>query len=180
MSYARSYVTILFALLLGGGATATAPGCVVQLTDCDECGEASVCHSRRVGDECFCEAGYEWANEGENFDCDRIPSRPDVNACTNPFNVQVGDECRCACGYTWCSADPADLTCCVSDDATCEESSTDPLPATDEGTADESGTTGFGTGTTGFGTGTSTGFATGTGTGTSTGGGGSEGTASTG
>jgi hypothetical protein len=156
MSPARSYVTILFALILGGGYAATAPGCVVQLTDCDECNEAGVCHSF-VGSDgmCYCEAGYEWANPGDsdNFDCDRIPPKPLENGCNNPNNVQVGNDCFCACGFTWCSSDSADLTCCVFADANCEDSSTDPIqPGSEESTAFETGTSGEGsTGSTGGG-----------------------------
>lgn len=146
MTAARSYVTILFALFIGGGYAAAAPGCVIQATDCDECDEEGVCHSHLGSDgECYCDAGYEWSDPGDSnsYDCDRIPPKPLDNNCNNPHNVTVGDECFCACGYTWCSDAADDLSCCADDSSDCAESSTDPL----ETGGSESGGSGTGTGT---------------------------------
>jgi hypothetical protein len=161
MSAPKSLLTVFAALLIGGGYAATAPGCVIQLTDCDECDEEAVCHSYLATDGmCYCDAGYEWADgSGDNFNCTRIPPRDDVDACVNPHNVAQGGQCYCACGWTWCTDDASDLTCCEQP-SNCEESATDVIePSTGE-PGDSSGSSGT-TGTTTAGTtGTSSGGST--------------------
>ena len=144
MSAPKSLLTVLAALFIGGGYAAVAPGCVIQLTDCDECDEEAVCHSYLGTDGmCYCDAGYEWADgSGDNFNCTRIPPRDDVDACVNPNNVAQGGQCYCACGFTWCSDDPADLTCCEQP-SNCEDSATDVIePSTGVGEGDTSSSTG--------------------------------------
>lgn len=154
MTAGRSYLSILFALTLGGAYAASAPACVIQATDCDECGEASVCDSHVGSDgECYCDPGHVWAdpNDPNNYDCDRIPPKPDVNACNNPHNVQVGSDCFCACGYTWQDPnDASNLTCVPDSSSDCQESDTDVLVTTDELTGDSSESGYYTTGSTGY------------------------------
>jgi hypothetical protein len=171
MTAARSYVSILFAVIMGAGYAAAAPACVIQATDCNQCGEEGVCHSYLENGVCYCEPGYDWSSSSsESFDCDRIPSKPDMNACNNPHNVLVDTQCFCECGWTWCSDDPADLSCCEGDNLGCAESETDVLSTGDgSDSSSGSGSTGGSSGSTGSETGMESGSGSGSGSGSESG-----------
>jgi hypothetical protein len=182
MTAARSYVSILFAVIMGAGYAAAAPACVIQATDCNQCGEESVCDSH-LGDDgmCYCDPGHVWSdpNDSDNFDCDEIPSKPDINACVEPHNVQFDNECFCECGWNWCSNDPADLSCCPDDSSDCQSSDTDPVLSTgDDSSSGSSGSTGGSSGSTGSETGMESGSGSGSESGSGSGSGSEEGSGS--
>jgi hypothetical protein len=148
---------------------------VIQATDCDQCDEEGVCDSHfgpdmdNDGDaDCYCDPGHVWEdpNDPNNFACDEIEPKPDVNACILPHNVQVGGQCHCACGWNWCSSAADDLSCCPDDSSDCAESDTDVIMTTspDESSGD-SGSTTAGESSTGSGTDTGSGSGSGTDTG---------------
>lgn len=143
MNSTNAFRSILLALTLGGVAAA---GCVITVgpLDCSECDSEALCHNHTGGDingdgeaDCFCDAGYTWAEPSDpnDFECDRIPPKPDENNCIEDnSNVQNG-ECFCNDGFVWCSDAPSDLTCCVDE-------SQDSVGDTDNPTGDPSVTEG--------------------------------------
>ncbi|MEM9457523.1 MAG: hypothetical protein AAGF11_25310 [Myxococcota bacterium] len=85
-----------------------------------ECGDPGT-NSEVMGDQCFCNAGFEWCNDDpQDYMCCPIPSGTgEDDECGAPgTNSQVvGDVCVCISGYEWCNPnDPNDLTCCERTD----------------------------------------------------------------
>jgi len=78
MSKLSPFQKLLWTASLGGlAAVGLGVGCVITVgpQDCSECGNTG-CNSQQVGDQCLCDAGYEFANDDPNdFDCDRIPGK---------------------------------------------------------------------------------------------------------
>ncbi len=125
-----------------GGLAGLGLGCVISVgpLDCSECGNNG-CNSQEVGGECLCDPGYEWADaDPNNYDCDRIPSKPGDANCGGEDNIHlVGETCVCDPGYNWCNPDDdADLSCC-EDDMQAQDTGQNP-------TGDDSDTDGSGSG----------------------------------
>ena len=96
-------------------------GCVINVgeDDCSKCDNAPRCHSTidAATDECRCDAGYTWANPGNDndFECSKIPPKPGTSQCVEEHSYVLGDSCFCDDGFKWCVPDMDDLTCCVDD-----------------------------------------------------------------
>ncbi|MEX1363383.1 MAG: hypothetical protein AB1Z98_09675 [Nannocystaceae bacterium] len=144
MSMRDSLRTLLLTASFGG-LGGIGLGCVISVgpLDCTECGNTG-CNSQLVGDQCRCDAGFEWAdpNDADDFECDRIPGKGGDANCggdpDNPISLQ-GDVCVCDPGFNWCSPDPADLSCCEDPDQVVTGGTTD-NPMTSDGTDTTDGT----------------------------------------
>jgi len=150
MSMSNPFPKLLWTAVLGGLA-GLGLGCVISVgpLDCSECGNTG-CNSQQIGDQCFCDPGYEFANpdDPDDFECDRIPGKAGDASCGGGENIGLqGEVCVCDNGYTWCNpSDPNDYTCCVDDDqapgdGTDGVTSTEPTDGTDttDGTVDDTG-----------------------------------------
>lgn len=127
-----------------GGLTAFVVGCVITTgngdTSSNECGSIGS-HSEQVGDECLCDAGYEFCNDNpDDFDCCKIPPKVTDNMGTCGQNSElIGDECFCDAGFNWCSDDPNDLNCCEDDKQVSGTGETDTGTDTEGGTDTDTG-----------------------------------------
>ncbi|MCR9159839.1 MAG: hypothetical protein ACE37F_05780 [Nannocystaceae bacterium] len=149
MTSSRSFRTILLALTAGA---LGAVGCVITVgeVDCSECNADvdpdPLCHSEfnEASGQCECDDGYDWENPNatDDFECERVDSKPGTGDCgTDPnTTTNANGDCVCVAGFDWCSSDPADLTCCGSNDTenatTVDPSETTDTDATDTDTTD--------------------------------------------
>ena len=140
--------TLLSSLL--GGLCAFAVGCVITVGEDgdagapDECGDL-LTHSEQVGDECFCDAGYDWCtSDPSDFNCCKQTPKG-VDQCNQPNNQVIGNDCFCAQGYDWCTNDLNDFSCCKSvqgeNTGSDSGSQSGTGTGTDTGTETEGGTT---------------------------------------
>jgi len=138
--------TSLLACLLGG-LSAFAVGCVITVGEdgdagANECGDL-LSHSEQVGDQCFCDAGYDWCtSDPDDFDCCKTTPKPSDD-CNEANNEVVDGECFCAQGYTWCTDDPDDFSCCESNQGenTSQSGTGTGTDSETNGTESDSGTT---------------------------------------
>ena len=132
--------------VLLGGSIGLAAGCILDLNGAPstECGGV-LSHSEMVGDDCVCDAGYEWCNPGveDDYSCCEY-EEPCASGENN--HLDENQQCECDPGFTWCSPDDLeDLNCCAID----PDSGTDGTDsASGDGDGDTSGT-GDGDGDTG-------------------------------
>ena len=104
----------LHAFALAGG---LALGCVFTSGDgdLDDDGDCPGANNHEFGDECFCDAGYEWADPGDPDNLTCVPETAKEGECSEPNNILIGNECHCDDQFTWCSDDPNDFSCCPDD-----------------------------------------------------------------
>jgi len=125
-----------------GGVSAFLLGCVVSVGNSTDAGTMKQCgdlltNSHQVGDQCYCDVGYNWCTSDPNdYECCKVPAK-DPASCDSEHNVVQDGECYCEEGYTWCSDDPNDYSCCASSQGTTGGTTTD---GTTDGTTE--GTTG--------------------------------------
>ncbi len=89
-----------------------AVGCVLA-ADVDQSKECAGENTNSVldGDQCYCEAMYEWCNP--DIDDDYTCCLFDSGECNNGSTKNVnGEELCCSVGYDWCSSEPDDARCC--------------------------------------------------------------------
>lgn len=137
-SLTKSLVSVLAGISAG-----ISLGCLINVgSGSQECG-SPLSHSQIVGDDCVCDAGYEFEdpNDPDNFECDRIPPKPDSGQCDEPNSHPVTDGCQCDAGYNWCSDDPNDYTCCVDPNQNPDGTGTDSDATDTLGTGTDTGMT---------------------------------------